>query len=960
MTKRAHILPVDAHSATPPRKFKGKLIIALAALTSLQLYLISLSSPTLFRRTSQLPLHAERSLARCASLKITAGPPADFHDRSESDRFVAGTKATLVHNARIWTGENNGTKILRGDVFIDKGIIQGVGNINFRALGLNVDDMVALGQLNVVDAHGAWVTPGIVDPHSHLGDASSPALDGAVDDNSLKGTIQPWLRSLDGLNTHDDSYALSIAGGVTTALVLPGSANAIGGQAFTIKLRMTAERSPTSMLLEPPRGINGTYHESTGDHLPWRQMKHACGENPSRVYGDTRMDTFWAFRQAYDKARQILERQDAYCSAAVAGQWTGLGEFPEDLQWEALVDVLRGRVRVQTHCYEAVDLDDLIRLTNEFKFPIAAVHHASEAYLVPDVLKRAYGPPPAVAIFATNARYKREAYRGSEYAARILSENGLKVVVKSDHPVLNSRYLLYEAQQTYYYGLPANLALAAATTLPAQVLGLEHRIGYLKPGWDADLVVWDSHPLALGATPAQVFIDGIPQLDAPHVVSKPAAFQDLPKVPNFDREAEEAVAFEGLPPLLPERASTNIVLFTGVRSVILPGQDNLAEVYSAQGDEAGVVGVKNGEIICYGAEVACSFDDLADGERVRVVDLQGGAISPGLLTYGSPLGLQEIEAESSTGDGQVFDPLSGWVPKPVGGDDSVVRAVDALQFAGRDTLLAYRAGVTKAIVAPIHTGFYSGLGTSFSTGATHKLDNGAVTQEITALHVSVGHFGRKPSISTQIAVLRGLLLKLPDDSSADASKPFRDAARGLIPIVVEAYSADVIATLILLKKEVEEKTGATIKMTVVGATEAHLLVKEIAKANIGIIFKPSRPFPTGWEQRRMIPGPPLSEETEIALFLAHNVTVGIGIEEAWSARNTRFDVGWAALEAGGRISKVQALALASTNLEVLLGGDVEGAWRTSDLVATHGGDLFSFESKVVGILSPRRGFVDLF
>jgi hypothetical protein len=142
------------------------------------------------------------------------------------------------------------------------------------------------------------------------------------------------------------------------------------------------------------------------------------------------MDTFWAFRQAYDKARQILERQDAYCSAAVAGQWTGLGEFPEDLQWEALVDVLRGRVRVQTHCYEAVDLDDLIRLTNEFKFPIAAVHHASEAYLVPDVLKRAYGPPPAVAIFATNARYKREAYRGSEYAARILSENGLKVVVK--------------------------------------------------------------------------------------------------------------------------------------------------------------------------------------------------------------------------------------------------------------------------------------------------------------------------------------------------------------------------------------------------------------------------------------------------------------------------------------------------------------------------------------------------
>ena len=308
--------------------------------------------------------------------------------------------------------------------------------------------------------------------------------------------------------------------------------------------------------------------------------------------------------------------------------------------------------------------------------------------------------------------------------------------------------------------------------------------------------MWDSHPLALGATPAQVFIDGIPQLDAPHVVSKSDAFQDLPKVPNFDREAEEAVAFEGLPPLLPKMASTNIVLFTGVRSVILPGQDDLAEVYSAQGDEAGVVGVKNGEIICYGAEAACSFDDLADGERVRVVDLQGGAISPGLLTYGSPLGLQEIEAEPSTGDGKVFDPLAGRIPKLVGGDDSIIRALDGLQFAGRDALfvfrldfyrvavvhtslfsLAYRAGVTKAIVAPVHSGFYSGLGTSFSTGAAHKLEDGAVVQEITALHVSVGHFGGKPSIGTQISVLRRLLLQLPDDSIADASKPFKDAAR---------------------------------------------------------------------------------------------------------------------------------------------------------------------------------------
>ena len=308
------------------------------------------------------------------------------------------------------------------------------------------------------------------------------------------------------------------------------------------------------------------------------------------------------------------------------------------------------------------------------------------------------------------------------------------------------------------------------------------------------MVIWDSHPLALGATPAQVFIDGIPQLDVPHVVSKPGIFQDLPNVPNFDREAEEAVAFEGLPPLLPERASADVILFTNVNSVILPRLGDLTEAYSALGDEAGVVVVRNGEIACYGSEAVCSLDDLTEGDRVRVVDLQGGEISPGLLTYGSPLGLQEIEAEPSTGDGDVFDPLAGRVPKLVGGDIPIVRAVDALQFAGRDSLsvchlhdmvisdvlcfsLAYRAGVTKAVVAPVHYGFFGGFGTSFSTGAMHKLADGAVIQEVTALHFSIVHFASRPSISTQIAVLRRLLLELPDDTLTDASKPFRDAVR---------------------------------------------------------------------------------------------------------------------------------------------------------------------------------------
>ncbi|KAI9463526.1 carbohydrate esterase family 9 protein [Lactarius psammicola] len=863
--------------------------------------------------TSSVPIHAENILARCRALDTVPGPSSHFYSRTSSDRYVPGTRATLILNARIWTGGQNGTEIIEGHVYLDKGIFKGVGGLDVNAVKMlhNQDS------LDIIDAKGAWVTPGIVDAHSHLGVLAAPSLSGANDGNSHSGPILPWLRSLDGLNTHDESYPLSIAGGVTTALILPGSANAIGGQAFTIKLRKTAERSPTAMLLEPPYQLNGTYPSSGA--VPWRQMKHACGTSPIIA---TRMDTFWAFRQAYDRARQMKEKQDAYCEQAFSGRWTDLGGFPEDLQWEALVDVLRGRVKVQTHCYEAVDLDDLIRLSNEFKFSIAAVHHAHEAYLVTDVLKRAYGPPPAAAIFATHARYKREAYRGSEFAPRILAENGIKVVLKSDHPVSNSRFLLFDAQQAHYYGLPENLALGAVTTQPAQVVGLDYRIGYIREGTLPDLVIWDSHPLALGATPTQVYIDGIAQIKLPYVVEKPNSLQ-------------------AFPPLLPKESYIGDVLFKNVKNLFLPEAvgDRIQDAFTTQGIHSGVVMVLNGTVACFGPENACSVSELIDSRAhpVRIVDLKGGSISPTLVSYGSSLGLSEIQGEISTGDGTVFDPLV--VPVSSAAEQVLVRAVDGLQFAGRDALLAYRAGVSRAITAPSHSGFLGGLGVEFSLGSRHKLEKGAVHQDVTALHLSIVHGTTQPSVSTQIAALRQWLF-------------------GRIPLVIETHSVDVIATLIDLKKEFEARTGRPLQMTVAGATEAYLLASELAEAGVGVVLTRARPFPGTWEQRRILPGPPLSEDSAILRLLTHGVTVGVGVDEPSSAAATRFDLGWIVLESGGQISKPEAIALASTNLKKLLSGN--GNEGATDLVATQGGDLLSFESKVVAVVSSVRRTVDLF
>ncbi|KIY67487.1 composite domain of metallo-dependent hydrolase [Cylindrobasidium torrendii FP15055 ss-10] len=904
--------------------FAGAALLSLGSLVSFTL------SNNAEHRTTRIPLHAEETVLKCRQLLLPPGPPADFASRTISDRFVDGTKPVHIKNATIWTGGVDGHEVITGDILLDRGLIQGVGQL----------ELSSYSELVEYDAQGAWVTPGLFDLHSHVGVYSLPRLDGAADGNSHNGNVQPWLRSLDGLNTHDTAFEAIIAGGITTGVVLPGSANSVGGQAFVVKYRPTAEKTPSAMLLEPPHSIvNGSYVDPT---LPprWRQMKHACGENPRRVYSQTRMDNIWDLREGYNKARVLKEKQDTYCASALAGEWEGLGEYPDDLQWEAFVDVLRGRVKIHNHCYEAVDLDNMVRLTNEFKFPIAAFHHAHETYLVPDALKRAYGGPPAAAIFATNGRYKREAYRGSEFAPKILADNGIQVVMKSDHPVLNSRYLAFEAQQAHYYGLPANLALASVITTPAKIAGMDHRVAAVKPGYDADVVVWDSHPLALGATPKQVWIDGIPQFETPHSVIKPASSQKSPETPNFEQEAKDAVQYDGLPPLKAATSNSGAVVFTNVSEMIIKKESNIITTFEDAGNN--VVIVENGHITCSGS---CAIAFSEEYANATFMDLQGGSISPGLTTFGSPLGLQHITQESSTGDGPAPNHLAGKVPGLLG-PLPLVAAVDGLLYESRDMLLAYRHGVTTGISAPGGRGLVSGFSVAFSTGAGHKLEDGAVIQNSVAIHVTLS-LDSSTSVSTQVAALRHLLLE---------EAAFEDVRKGLQTIVIHVDSADILATLILLKREVEGKTGTAIKLTVAGAAEAHLLAAELGEAGVGVILMPARSFPVKWEQQRVVLGPPLTAETPIGILRAHNVTVAIGVEEQWGARNTRFEVGWAALSASTELSRTEAIALASTELEELLGLTSP----SSDLVVTQKGGLLDFESKVVAIISPTKGVVESF
>lgn len=212
-------------------------------------------------------------------------------------------------------------------------------------------------------------------------------------------------------------------------------------------------------------------------------------------------------------------------------------------------------------------------------------------------------------------------------------------------------------------------------------MGMGHRIGYLRAGYDADLVIWDSHPLALGATPKQVFIDGIAQLEHPYLLFKPDQVQELPDVPNWDEEAAAAVKYDGLPPLDGKKIKGAVAFINVGELLQKDSSGEITSIFRSDYSKDGVVIVNAGSVRCSGSASSCTLDDF-DAESV--IDLKGGSIVPGLTTFGSGLGLVEIEAEPSTNDGEVFDALGGNAPSML--EDTEILAVDGLQFAGRNSM----------------------------------------------------------------------------------------------------------------------------------------------------------------------------------------------------------------------------------------------------------------------------------
>ncbi|CAO3577184.1 unnamed protein product [Absidia cylindrospora] len=727
--------------------------------------------------------------------------------------------------------------------------------------------------------------------HSHLGVDSWPELKATDDTNEMTSPLTPFVRSIDAFNPSDNAIRIVASGGVTSALVLPGSGNLIGGEAFVFKLRPVNTTSNEDMLVQA--------HIDETMERRWRYEKHACGENPKRVYGSqgklpsTRLGEGYLFRKAYTNARQLLREQDDWCAAAEhitsARLETG---FPENLDLEVLVAILRGDVKVNAHCYETHDLEAFIRHSLEFNFTIAAFHHALDAYRVPDILKRVPNNI-TVATFADQWGYKKEAFQASPHAPRILLDAGIPVALKSDHPVLNSQHLVFEAAKAHHYGLTEQEAFQTVTSVPANSIGLGHRIGSLQLGYDADIVIWDRSPLELGAAPIQVFVDGVPlfdEKDIEPITEEKVKPKSTPKTADLIKEAATALS---------ENSSASFVL-TNIGRNLLTNRNGTA------GDDDTLV-VENGKIICYGQ---CSYPLISDAQ---VIDVQGGYVVPGFVAVGSSLGLVEISSEDSTGDGRV--------PASKSRDaNQIVESVDGIKLGTRHLEEAYKGGVLSAITAPMSDNVVVGISAAFKTGANSLLSEGSLLSSAVALHLQIGDSAKStsfPTISSQISFIRQVLLENQQEANY-----YGKAARGDIPTVVSVNNKDEIATLIRLKDLIP-----TLRLVILGGAESHLVAQHLAKADIPVILLPALCTPAEFDSIHCLTGAPLTNNGTAAHVLhRHGVKVGLGVSDDGFARNLAWDAGWLAATSPdnnnkkGRpgyhgITEDEAIRFVSTNLQ---------------------------------------------
>jgi len=446
--------------------------------------------------------------------KVEAVPAAPANPYPSTYQAAAAT-ATLIRGATVLTG--TGTRLDNADVLIANGRIEAVGQ-----------NLTAPAGARVIDASGRWVTPGLIDVHSHLGVYASPGVNASGDGNEATDPVTANVWAEHGVWPQDPGFETALEGGITSLQILPGSANLIGGRGVTLK-NVPATSYQAMKFPNAPQGL-----------------KMACGENPKRNYGgqmrapSTRMGNVAGYRQAFADAQDYREQWNKYERDFAAYQKKHADKSKEkkdgddadeppvppkrDLEAETLVAAMNGDILVHIHCYRSDEMSIMLDLSKEFGFKISAFHHAIEAYKIADKLA-ANGVCGAE--WADWWGGKMEMFDGiQENIALTDLPKGGCAIVHSDSDEGIQR-LNQEAAKAMSRGNRAGLnitpehAIRWLTANPARALGIDQLTGTLEPGKMADVVIWNGTPFSVYALAEQVFVDGVVEFDRAHPSPQP-------------------------------------------------------------------------------------------------------------------------------------------------------------------------------------------------------------------------------------------------------------------------------------------------------------------------------------------------------------------------------------------------------------------------------------------------------
>jgi len=719
----------------------------------------------------------------------------------------APSRTTLIRNATILTAA--GPVIERGSVLLRDGRIAGVG--------ANVD---APAEAVVIDAAGKWVTPGIIDTHSHLGVYPAPGIPATADGNEMTSpnTAEVWADH--SLWPHDPQFELALAGGVTAMQLLPGSANLFGGRTVTVK----TVRSRTAEGMKFPGAPAG--------------IKMACGENPKRVYGSrntspaTAMANMAGYRKAWIAASEYRDKWK---------RWRAGGSDPEkrperNLQLETLAGVLDGEILVHNHCYRGDEMASMINLSKEFGYRIRSFHHAVEAYKVRDLLAE---NDICASMWADWWGFKLEAYDGIKENIALVEGAKACAIVHSDDPGGIQR-LNQEAAKAMHAGRRAGIDVDPAdavrwiTINPARALGIDTVTGSLEPGKNADVVIWSADPFSVYARAEQVFIDGAKLYDRAAPRAAPAGdfitglTMPLPPLPaaapSTSKSAAPAAARSAASTSGPVVAITNARVWTGVGPAM----------------ERGTVLMRGGRIIAVGEKV-----EVPAG--ATTIDGAGKVVTPGFIESNTNLGIVEISLSADgTADQATTD----------AGLSAAFNVVDAFNPFSSAIPVARVDGITRALVVPAGSGhLVQGQAALFDLGGAHVPES--ATRAPAAMMAALGEAGAAAAGGSRASAmlrLRELLQDAADfnrNQSAWSTGQRREYARGRLdlealrpvilgelPLAVQANRASDLLAAMRLAEEFK------LRLVLVGAAEGWMVADEIARRRVPVVIKPLTNIPS--------------------------------------------------------------------------------------------------------------------